>query len=405
MPKKPLSTAFAALSLTLAALGVAACHAPASSAPQTYTERSTVTTERQPYDQGDRRDSRRHNAQQASDTPGTFDFYLLTLSWSPEFCYSHPNAAECATHPAFVLHGLWPQNTDDSYPEHCSDSAGPANPAQYSDIFPDSGLLAHEWQTHGTCSGLTPDAYFQRARRAYRSVHIPPQLASVSSQIQLSPDAILTSFAQANPSIPTADMALSCGNNFLTAVEVCLDKNLQATSCSSVRTCRANVVKVTPPGASRELTYSPSMIRFTECARPVPPSQPISVAHIFGLPFAASNLPGIPVKNRFSTSSVSTPITESYGPLIPTSVWYAVPPGNTRSSAVGMCVCVPSTAVTRPSRYQPSATFSLEASPCTSSRITFASLFRRTLSSSSSALRNGSSQLLMNTRPCRFITA
>jgi len=41
-----------------------------------------------------------------------------------------------------------------------------------------------------------------------------------------------------------------------------------------------------------------------------------------------------------------------------------VPSGNTRSSAVGICVCVPTTADTRPSRYQPIATFSLVASAC-----------------------------------------
>ena len=181
----------------------------------------------------------------------SFDYYLLNLSWTPEFCHGHPNATECASRQAFVLHGLWPQNTDGTYPENCSNAPGPANPGQYSDIFPDAGLLAHEWQTHGTCSGLSPDAYFQLARQAFHSVKIPQQLASVQSQIQLAPDAILTDFSQANPNIPTTDMALSCGNNFLTAVEVCLDKNLHATSCSSVKTCRANVVKVTPPGATR----------------------------------------------------------------------------------------------------------------------------------------------------------
>src|SRR5579871_2493643 len=34
------------------------------------------------------------------------------------------------------------------------------------------------------------------------------------------------------------------------------------------------------------------------------------------------------------------------GPVIPTSLIYAVPLGSTRSSAVGTCVCVPRTAVT-----------------------------------------------------------
>ena len=41
----------------------------------------------------------------------------------------------------------------------------------------------------------------------------------------------------------------------------------------------------------------------------------------------------------------STPMTESCGPVMPTSVMYAVPCGSTRASAVGTCVCVPTTAV------------------------------------------------------------
>lgn len=179
-----------------------------------------------------------------------FDYYLLTLSWSPEFCLSHPNAAECAAHPAFVLHGLWPENNDGSYPQHCGNAPGPTNPMAFADIFPDSGLLRHEWQTHGTCSGLTPEAYFNAARKAYRSVTIPRQLATLQQPTQRPPQQILADFAAANPSLPANSMTLSCGNNQLTAVTVCLDKDLHAIACSGVRTCRANTVKITPPGAA-----------------------------------------------------------------------------------------------------------------------------------------------------------
>ena len=100
----------------------------------------------------------------------TFDFYLLNLSWSPEFCHSHPTAAECAAHSTFVLHGLWPENNDGSYPQNCSSAPGPADPSQYSDIYPDPSLLQHEWRTHGTCSGLSPDDFFTSARKAFHSV-------------------------------------------------------------------------------------------------------------------------------------------------------------------------------------------------------------------------------------------
>ena len=239
--------------------GVAGCKQPGTSPtarsgrvdePQpTYAEsrRSERRDEGRERGRGER--SQRHGRAQANDTPGTFDFYLLALSWSPEFCVTHPQAAECAAHAGFVLHGLWPQNNDGSYPEDCSNAAGPVDPQAYRDILPDVHLLEHEWQTHGTCSGLGPDAYFGDARQAVRSVVVPRDLQGVSSELQLTPQQISGEFAQANPGFAQGSFALSCGNNRLTAVEVCLTKDLKATSCSGVKSCRANVVKVTPPGA------------------------------------------------------------------------------------------------------------------------------------------------------------
>ncbi len=188
------------------------------------------------------------SAQQAPPTaPQNFDYYLLNLSWSPEFCATHSTAAECAQHPAFVLHGLWPQNKDGTYPQNCSNAPGPADPSQYSDIYPDPGLLQHEWQTHGTCSGLSPDAFFTAARTAFHSVAIPPTLTQLKQQTSMPPAQILGLFTTANPTITNSSLALSCGNNYLTAVEVCLDKTLHPTTCGPIRSCRANTVRIPPP--------------------------------------------------------------------------------------------------------------------------------------------------------------
>jgi ribonuclease T2 len=176
-----------------------------------------------------------------------FDYYLLNLSWSPEFCYSHPTATECAAHSTFVLHGLWPENNDGSYPENCSNAPGPVDPAQLSDLYPDQGLMMHEWRTHGTCSGLSAEAYFATVRAARKQVKIPPQLANLSAQTAMPPEDIMGLFAQSNPGIPRASLALSCGHNYLTAIEVCLDKGLQPVPCSGVRSCRANSVRILAP--------------------------------------------------------------------------------------------------------------------------------------------------------------
>jgi ribonuclease T2 len=178
---------------------------------------------------------------------GNFDYYLLNLSWSPEYCHSHPTAAECAAHAAFVLHGLWPENTDGTYPENCSNAPGPADPSQFQDIYPDPSLLQHEWTTHGTCSGLGPDAFFQAARTAFHSVAIPPKLSGLTQQISLAPDEIVALFEGSNGAIPQSSIAVSCGNNYLTAVEVCLDKNLRPAACTGIKSCRANTVKIPAP--------------------------------------------------------------------------------------------------------------------------------------------------------------
>lgn len=181
-------------------------------------------------------------------TGSGFDYYILNLSWSPEFCYSHPDAAECASHSTFVLHGLWPQNNDGSYPENCSNASGPADPAAFKDIYPDAGLLEHEWHTHGTCSGLNADAFFATARAAVHSVVIPHKLATLATQTSMSATGVMDLFMEDNPRIPRESLAVSCGHNYLTAVEVCLDKGLHPIQCGpSIRSCRAAIIRIPPP--------------------------------------------------------------------------------------------------------------------------------------------------------------
>lgn len=220
--------------------------------PASYTYNAAPRSESYREERNGEQSRRRGNRDAANNNPGSFDYYLLTLSWSPEFCVTHPDKPECAAHPAFVLHGLWPENNDGSYPEACSNAPGPANPAKYSDIYPDQGLLQHEWETHGTCSGLPADGYFAAERSAVKAVQIPQQLQGLTQQIQLTPQQIIADFAQANPEFPDGSIAISCGNNRLTAVQVCLSKGLAPVACQGIRSCRANVVRIPPPGATTD---------------------------------------------------------------------------------------------------------------------------------------------------------
>ena len=160
---------------------------------------------------------------------------------------SHPEAAECAEHSTFVLHGLWPENNDGTYPESCSTAAGPEDSSLYKDIYPDVGLLDHEWKKHGTCSGLGPDAFFKTARALYQSVTIPPGLARLTHQTSMTPSEILGLFTRNNRRIPPSSLSLSCAHNYLTAVQVCFDKSLHPTACTGLRSCRANAIRIIAP--------------------------------------------------------------------------------------------------------------------------------------------------------------
>src|SRR5437764_14449848 len=65
--------------------------------------------------------SRHRRGASASGQPGAFDYYVLSLSWSPDFCSTHADAPECGGVKkfGFVVHGLWPQN-ERGYPRNCT---------------------------------------------------------------------------------------------------------------------------------------------------------------------------------------------------------------------------------------------------------------------------------------------
>lgn len=193
-----------------------------------------------------RKSQRRYaEAQATTGVPGEFDFYLLSLSWSPGFCATHRGGSECGRRLGFVVHGMWPQYGGGDYPVNCSDAPGPANPRAYTDMIPTASLVEHEWKKHGTCSGLTANAYFAAIRKAFAGVRIPVGIGTGRDAGWVAPERLLEAFAKANPGYPEGSFVLSCGSNRLTAIEVCLSKDLQPQRCRGVWSCRADVIEVT----------------------------------------------------------------------------------------------------------------------------------------------------------------
>jgi ribonuclease T2 len=181
--------------------------------------------------------SARHhgNSDTEGGVSGQFDYYLLTLSWAPSYCLVHPaDRAECGARGyGFVLHGLWPQFDGGGYPEACASDAllDDAAAAIGRTLYPSVRLMQHEWDTHGTCSGLSAADYFRTADRALAVVKVPPQFEAPQASQSLSADQISAAFLAANAGLAPEDLALACSRSALSEVRICLTRDLKLRSC------------------------------------------------------------------------------------------------------------------------------------------------------------------------------
>lgn len=177
--------------------------------------------------------------------PGKFDFYLLNLAWGPEFCSIQGTSAACKAPRGFVVHGLWAQNNDGSYPVFCGERRGPVEPEKNLDITPDATLLEHEWSKHGTCTTVAPEDFFTMERTTFRSVNVPKLFDGLDHEVMLTPEAIVDSFAKANPLFPAGSFIVSCAKERLTAIEACFSKDgLRPIACRGLRGCGEKTVRV-----------------------------------------------------------------------------------------------------------------------------------------------------------------
>ena len=190
--------------------------------------------------------------------PGKFDFYVLSLSWSPSFCAAAAErgrgrapSSQCGARPfAFVVHGLWPQY-ERGFPEYCQVPAPRLDHGTVSsilDLMPAPHLVFNEWDKHGTCSGLAPRAYFEAVRKARAVVKIPPQYVDLQEPLSVSPAGVEAAFQSVNPGLARDGMAIVCDKRRLTEVRICLSKDLQFHECPDVarRSCRRQQLAMPP---------------------------------------------------------------------------------------------------------------------------------------------------------------
>ena len=192
-------------------------------------------------------------AKKKKPVPPRFDYYLLTLSWAPEFCATNPKgkkSAECdpKKHMGLVVHGLWPQYNDGTWPQDCASTPPVASATvdHMMPIMPGKDLIQHEWSKHGTCSGLAVNDYFGAIEKLYNGLTVPDSFKKPPSSAKTNASSIEKEFAAANNADAGA-FRVSCPKNEFSAVEICLTKDLKYQACpTTVKECKASEIKVRP---------------------------------------------------------------------------------------------------------------------------------------------------------------
>lgn len=177
---------------------------------------------------------------------GDFDYYVLSLSWSPTWCAVEGdarNADQCDPQHDYgwILHGLWPQN-ERGWPSYCRTPHKDASRGQtrgMRDIMASGGLAWHQWKKHGRCSGLSAGDYFETSRRAYGSVVRPSVFRKLKDPVKLPAKVVEEAFLKENPDLSANMLTVTCRDRRIQEVRICLNKDLQPRRCGSdvIRDC------------------------------------------------------------------------------------------------------------------------------------------------------------------------
>ena len=169
---------------------------------------------------------------------GVFDYYVLALSWSPNWCALEGDAKgaeQCDAREEFgwVLHGLWPQYHR-GWPSFCQTvERAPSRrmTRDMSDIMGSSGLAWYQWRKHGTCTGLSASQYYELSREAYASVTRPEVLRKLDKPVQLPASVIEQAFLRDNPSLSEDTLTITCRAGHIQEARICLSKELDPVPC------------------------------------------------------------------------------------------------------------------------------------------------------------------------------
>ena len=175
---------------------------------------------------------------------GDFDYYVLALSWSPDYCASanRPEKLQCQDNRfGFVAHGLWPQYrsghnrpVEGDWPQYCAPTQPPPMEVQRKHLcrLPSSRLIACQWAKHGSCGDFGDGAagaarYLDAIATAMDRIKLPALQPGETSV-----GALTARLRQANPGLEAGQSSVLLRDGYLQEIRFCLRRDLTGyTAC------------------------------------------------------------------------------------------------------------------------------------------------------------------------------
>jgi ribonuclease T2 len=173
--------------------------------------------------------------------------YTLALTWNPAYCRTGGGRADArfqcggGNRFGFTLHGLWPDGAGRQWPQYCRPAPLISEPVIRRNLCatPSVQLLQHEYAKHGTCMGISPAAYFNRASGLYARVRYP-DMNALAARRGLTTGEFARAFARANPGLTPAMFRVTADREgWLEEVWLCLDTRFRYRQCPTHQRGRA----------------------------------------------------------------------------------------------------------------------------------------------------------------------
>lgn len=178
---------------------------------------------------------------------GDFDYYVLALSWSANWCAQEGDdrndpQCEAGRGATWVVHGLWPQH-ETGWPSYCRTverDPSRGETAAMADVFGGAGQAFYQWKKHGRCAGLSAADYYDTARRAFGSITLPPVFKALSKDVRLPAAVVEEAFIEANPGMARDQITITCSEGRIQEARICLTRDLAPRRCGDdvIRDCR-----------------------------------------------------------------------------------------------------------------------------------------------------------------------